>query len=155
MTFRPATVDDVPAILPLVGKICALHQAWDADRFAFKPNVVEMYRGWLSQRATDPRSVLIVADQEGVVVGYIVGTIESEIPIYWTPECGWIHDLWVEETYRNEGVARQLVMLAVERFKSIGVTQIRLQTATANTIARELFVKCGFRDSTVEMLMTV
>lgn len=144
----------MPAILPLVGKICALHEAWDAERFAVKANVVEMYRGWLIARASDPRSVLMVAEREGRIVGYIVGTIEPEIAIYWTPECGWIHDLWVEETYRQEGVGRQLVMLAVERFKALGVAQIRLQTAVANDAAQVLFQTCGFRASTIEMLLS-
>ena len=55
--------------------------------------------------------------------------------------------------YRNEGTARQLVMLAVERFREIGVEQIRLDTAAANEPARALFAACGFRASTVEMLM--
>lgn len=153
MDIRPATPDDVPAVLPLVAKICALHQTWDEARFRTVERPEKMYEGWLRQRAVDPRSVFLVAERNGKLVGYVVGTIEKEIPIYWTPEAGWVHDLWVDDAYRNEGLGRQMTMLLVERFKELGVRQIRLQTAAINEPARKLFASCGFRVSTIEMLM--
>ena len=79
--------------------------------------------------------------------------MEREIPIYRIEEFGFIHDLWVEEDYRHEGIARQMVTLAVERFREIGVPQIRLDTAAGNEAARALFAACGFRPSTTEMLI--
>ena len=89
------------------------------------------------------------------IVGFIVGTVEREIPIYRLREYGFLHDLWVEPEYRNEGVARQMVMLAVEKFKEIGVEQVRLDTAAKNEGARRLFESCGFAESVREMLMEV
>jgi ribosomal protein S18 acetylase RimI-like enzyme len=59
----------------------------------------------------------------------------------------------VEEEYRHEGIARQMVMLAVERFKATGARQVRLDTAAPNEAARKLFASCGFRPSTTEMLL--
>lgn len=155
MTLRPGTVDDVPGVLPLVGKISALHKSWDVARFNFKDNIEELYRGWLTKRVDDPRSVFLVAERDSEIVAYVVGTVEPEIPIFWVPECGWIHDIWVEPEYRNEGVARQLVMLSIEKFKQIGVKQVRLHTAAANDVGRELFKSCGFRPCVVEMLAEI
>jgi ribosomal protein S18 acetylase RimI-like enzyme len=155
MEIRSATVGDVPAVLPLVGRICAVHEAWDADRFKTVPHPERMYEGWLSKRADDPRSVFLVAEHEGKIAAFLIGTVETELRIYTLGEHGWIHDLWVDEAYRNEGVGRQMTMLAVERFASLGVKQIRLQTAAANDIARKLFASCGFRPSAVEMLLKV
>ncbi len=63
--------------------------------------------------------------------------------------------MWVEPTYRNEGIARQMVMLAIERFRAIGVEQIRLDTAAPNEVARGLFAACGFRPSVQEMLLEI
>jgi ribosomal protein S18 acetylase RimI-like enzyme len=157
MNVRPATVEDVPAVLPMVAKICAFHQALDPAKYSFLPNPEERYRGWLASRAGDPRSVFLVADAAPTgapprLAGFLVGTVESEIPIYRLREFGFIHDLWVEEAYRNEGWARQLVTLAVERFREIGVRQIHLDVLAANDPARGLFAACGFRASTIEML---
>ena len=212
MLIRPATPRDVPAVLPMVAAVAALHAQWDADRFAPLAKVEQMYRGWLIDRATDPRSVFFVADRElptdarptanprppgtehdaatdatalkgdpdqprrdangdteqprlaasddarsdtgtGALAGFIVGQIEANIPIYVLRSYGWVHDLWVEPAYRNEGVARQLVMAAIERFTQLGVRQVRLETASANDPARGLFAACGFRASSVEMLL--
>jgi ribosomal protein S18 acetylase RimI-like enzyme len=155
MNIRPASSADVPGVLPMVAKICALHEAWDPAKFGFLPNPQERYNRWLTARATDVRSVFLVAERETRLVAFLLGSIEEEIPIYRLKEFGFIHDLWVEEEYRHEGIARQMVMLAIERFKSLGVRQIRLDTAAANDPARKLFASCGFRLSTMEMLLEI
>ncbi|HEV8377981.1 MAG TPA: GNAT family N-acetyltransferase [Tepidisphaeraceae bacterium] len=155
MEIRPATAQDVPAVLPMVEKLCKLHESWDPAKYSFLPNVPQMYDSWLRERAGHRRSVFLVAEASGPkkVIGFVIGTVEREIPIYRLKEYGFLHDLWVEPEYRNEGVARQMVMLAVEKFKELGVEQIRLDTATKNEAARRLFAACGFRESVREMLM--
>ncbi len=160
MNIRLATAADVPAVLPMVAKICALHEAWDPAKYGFLEKPAEMYRRWLASRADDPRAVFLVAERSDVMLkdvpflaGFLIGTVEREIPIYRLEEYGFIHDLWIEPTYRNEGIARQMVMLAIERFRGIGVEQIRLDTAAQNDVARGLFASCGFRPSTQEMLL--
>lgn len=139
----------------MVEKICALHESWDPAKYGFLPNISTMYRSWLTSRASDDRSVFLVAQREDRIVAFLVGTVEREIPIYRLKECGFIHDLWVEPQYRNEGIARQMTMLAIERFRAMGVKQIRLDTAAKNDAARGLFASCGFRISTMEMLLEV
>ncbi len=153
MEIRPATPDDVPNVLPMVRAICQLHQSWDAARFTTIDQPEKMYEGWLRGRATDPRSVFLVVEHIGQLVGYVVCTIEKDIPIYATTEFGWVHDLWIDPTYRNEGLGTQLTMLVIERFTEMGIKQIRLQTAQANEVGRKLFAACGFRVSTIDMLM--
>ena len=158
MEIRPATPEDVPSVLPMVAEICAMHESWDPAKYGFRPNPAEMYRNWLIARATDPRSVFLVAKRPpGIgeaarLVGFLVATVEREIPIYRLKEYGFIHDVWVEPAYRHEGLGRQMVMLAVEKFREVGVPQIRLDTAAANEPARAMFARCGFRVSTIEML---
>lgn len=160
MNIRPATPADVPSVLPMVARTCALHEQWDPAKYGFRENPAEMYRRWLTSRTTDPRSVFLVAERSDAMlqdvpflVGFLIGTVEREIPIYRLEEYGFIHDLWVGTTYRNEGIGRQMVMLAIERFREIGVEQIRLDTAAPNDVARNLFASCGFRPSTQEMLL--
>jgi ribosomal protein S18 acetylase RimI-like enzyme len=142
----------------MVAGTCAFHQNLDAAKYDFRDNPAEMYRNWLTARSTDRRSVFLVADatiagEPPKLAGFLVATVEREVSIYRLTEFGFIHDLWVEEAYRHEAVARQLVTLAIERFREIGVRQIRLDVLARNEPARGLFAACGFRDSTVEMMM--
>ena len=155
METRPATPQDVPAVLPMVRKIAAMHEKLDPAKYTFRSDPGEMYRGWLVNRANDPRSVFLVADTGEKVVGFLIGTVEAEIPIYQLREMGFIHDIWVDEDYRHEGIGRQLVSVAVERFRQIGVAQVRGDTAWGNEAARSLLKSVGFRPSIVEMLMEI
>lgn len=153
MLIRPATPADIPAVLPMVAKICALHQTWDCAKYGFIPHPEQRYENWLGRLLNSDRSVFLVAEDAGLLVGFIVATVEREIPIYRLQEFAFIQDIWVEPEYRQQGVAKQMVILTVERLHEIGVKQIRLDTAAINEAARRLFASCGFRISTIEMLM--
>lgn len=148
----------------MVSAICALHEAWDVARYGMIEDVKERYARWLPQRATDPRSVFLVAEQQstskdaargdaGPLVGFLVGEVLTNIPIYRVKEYGFIHDMWVEPAARGKGIGRALVLRAMERFGAVGVTQVRLETARANEEARKLFATCGFTVATVDMLV--
>jgi ribosomal protein S18 acetylase RimI-like enzyme len=151
--IRPATQHDIGAILPMVKAICAYHESLDADKFGFLPDVVQRYERWLPQRATEPHSVLLIAEVDTVPAGFLVGEVLDEIPIYRITRYGFIHDFWVEPAFRRRGIGRMLVQDAVERFAAMGIAQVRGDTAEANPEARSTLEKLGFRPSTREMLL--
>ena len=153
MDIRSARPGDVDEVVTMVAKLIELHTQWDRARFETKPTVLEGYKHWLTARADDPSSVFLVATQNDQCVAFLIGTVDESIPIYRVARFGFIHDLWVEPDYRNEGLAKSMTLLALERFKAIGVEQVRLETAIANDAARSLFAACGFRASTQEMLV--
>ncbi|MBN3874788.1 MAG: GNAT family N-acetyltransferase [Nostoc sp. JL33] len=153
MLIRSATTTDVPAVLPMVAKICALHESWDSAKYGFLTHPEQRYEQWLTRLANSERSIFLVSENEGQLVAFLVATVEREIPIYRLQEFAFIHDIWVEPEYRQKGIARQMVMLSVERFHQMGVKQIRLDTAAANEASRRLFASCGFRFSIIEMLI--
>lgn len=156
MPVRPATPEDVPGVLPMVGAICAMHEQLDPDRYAMLPDVVQRYERWLPARSRDPRSVFLVGtDDAGRLRGFLVATIETSIPIYRLSEFGFIHDVWVDPEARGTGLGGALVDGALARFRTLGVSQVRLETAAANDIARRLFSSRGFRVGTVDMLKSL
>ena len=159
MQIRPATLADVPAVLPMVAKICALHEAWDSAKYGFLPNPAQRYERWLAKQTANDRSVFLVAahrapelDQAEQLVAFVIATIETEVPIYRLKEFGFIHDLWVKPDYRQLGLGRQLVDRTLQEFRHKKIQQIRLDTAIANEDARRLFQSRGFRLSTIELL---
>ncbi len=92
---------------------------------------------------------------ESVLAGFLIATIEPSIPIYLTTEYAFIHDLWIDPPHRSRGHARALVSESITRFRALGLTQVRLETASANDDARRLFQTAGFRTSTIDMLRTL
>lgn len=158
MKIRAATPADVPMVLPMVASICALHESWDPAKYSFLPNPAQRYERWLVERTKRDRDVFLVADPESQephakpLAGFLVATVETEVPIYRLKEYGFIHDLWVEPDYRSQGVGQHLVKTALAQFTQQGVSQVRLDTVAINESARRLFQSCGFRISTIEML---
>lgn len=150
---RDATDADVPAILPMVRAICSMHEKLDPSRYAMLPGVASMYESWLPRRIADPNSVVLVAEAESGVGAFLVAEIESSIPIYRLERFGFIHDVWVEPAVRGAGLGKALASRAVEKFRAMGVSQIRLETAADNPGARRLFSSCGFRIATIDMLI--
>lgn len=150
---RDATVVDIPAILPMVRAICSMHEKLDPARYAMLPNVVSMYESWLPQRIADRNSVVLVGEAGAKVVAFLVASVEASIPIYRLDRFGFIHDVWVDPDARGQSIGKALAVRAVEKFRAMGVKQIRLETATDNPSARALFASCGFRVATLDMLL--
>jgi GNAT superfamily N-acetyltransferase len=154
-SVRAATAADVPSMLPMVDALTKLHAEKDPERFQVRADVIERYARWLPERAADPRSVLLLALHGQTPAGFLVGTIEPEVPIFWIPECGWIHDVWIEPIARRQGVANALAIEAIRRFDAMGVAQVRLHTGAFNDSARATFASAGFRPCVVEMIRTL
>ncbi len=136
----------------MVAKIRARHKSWDSAKYGFLTHPEQRYERWLKRLTTEERNVFLVAEDQERLVGFLVATVEGEIPIYRLQEFAFIQDLWIEQEYRQKGIARQMVMLTIERCHHMGIQQIRLDTAAVNEAARQLFASCGFRISTIEML---
>lgn len=157
--IRSADQSDIPKILPMIAQICALHQAWDSAKYGFLPNPELLYENWLAQLIAEPNNLCLVAETsaepqtDSRLVAFLIATVEKEIPIYSLKTYGFVHDLWVDAAYRHLGIARSMVQHAIAHFTRLGVQQIRLDTAQANEAARRLFLSCGFRISTIELLM--
>lgn len=156
MIVEAATPASMPLVLPrvleMVHELCRVHEAWDPQRFPYLPDVLKRYERWLPQRAADPRSVLAFARDGDDVIGFLVASVEREIPIYRLEEFLFVHDMFVELSHRGRGVGRALLLHAVERAGAMKVTQVRLDVARANAPARKLFESCGFRIAVSEML---
>ena len=153
MILRTAQSADIPHLLPLIGKICALHQTWDPAKYGFRQQPEQLYESWLGQLVVNPRHLCVVVEDQAQLIAFLIATVEKELPIYQVSEFAFVHDLWVEAAYRQQGIARQLVKWAIAHFTDLGIAQIRLDTAIANEPARALFLDCGFRPSTVELLI--
>lgn len=156
MRIRPAVIDDVQRVLPMVRAICDLHERHDPQRFRVRADVLERYAAWLPQRIADSRSVFLIAEDPtsatAPLAAYVVCTVEPEVPVFWVPECAWVHDIWVEPASRGHGLARSMVREVIRKYEAMGIGQVRLHTGTFNDEARALFAAEGFRPSVIEML---
>jgi GNAT superfamily N-acetyltransferase len=152
MTIRLATPADLPALGRLGALLMRTHYEFDPQRFmSAGTDAADGYAWFLGRQLKDSNVVVYVAEQEGEVVGYVYAGIE---PISWKElrdECGFIHDVVVDERGRRSGTATALIDKAIEWMREHGMPRVMLWTAEKNAGAQQLFSKMGFRRTMIEM----
>lgn len=148
---RAMTKADLERVGVLAGGLVRLHHAWDPRRFFLEEGVEDGYRWWFSKQLGREGVVLLVAELDGVVAGYVYGSLEERDWNLLLDAHGAIHDVFVDEAFRRRGVARTLMEAAIAALEGQGATQIVLSTSTKNTEAQALFKTLGFRDTMIEL----
>jgi len=150
--IRRAEAADAPALGRLGALLMRAHYAFDPQRFLPPGSNPEAgYGRFLAGQLGDEDVVVLVAEKDGAVFGYVFAGIE---PLSWKElrdECGFIHDVAVDESGRRAGAATALTEAAVEWLRSRGMPRVVLWTAEGNTGAQRLFQTRGFRRTMVEM----
>ncbi|HEU5162992.1 MAG TPA: GNAT family N-acetyltransferase [Thermoanaerobaculia bacterium] len=153
-TIRRAEARDLDALGQLGAMLMRAHYAFDPQRFLAPGEGVERgYAAFLGSLLDSPDDCVCVAEQDGVVIGYVFAAME---PMSWKElrgPAGFIHDIAVAEESRREGVAAKLIETAVEWLRQRKAPRVVLWTAAPNASAHALFQRLGFRDTMVEMTM--
>lgn len=151
--IRPAVPDDEAALGPLGAALMRQHHAADPGRFIQTDRPEAGYGRFLVSQLANPECRVLVADAANEVVGYVFAQLE---PTSWKDlrgPCGFIHDVYVHERARRQGVGRQLVDAAIAWIRARGRTQVVLWSKSGNTTAQRLFHEVGFRDTMLEMTL--
>ena len=110
----------------------------------------DCYAWFLGTQLGEDEVVVLVAEQQSSVVGYVPG-LE---PLSWEElreACGFIDDVVVDERTRRSGVASALIEAARAWLRERGVPRVILWTAHSERGAQRLFERLGFRRTMVEM----
>lgn len=137
MHLRPATLDDAAAITTIYNQaVIATTASFDTE-----PKSVDDRRTWLDGRR--PRHPVIVAEEDGTVIGWGALSPYSDRPAYdATVEIS----VYVDEAWHKRGVgrtlSRALLDLAVER----GVHAVIARICTENTGSIVMVRSLGFAE---------
>ena len=153
ITIRPASPSDQEPL----GRFGAalLHQHHDSDprRFIHVDHPEDGYGRFLVSQASNPNSLVLVAEHEGAVVGYLFADVEPTNWMELRGPCGVIQDIYVDASARHLGAGRALMLAAIEWIRSKGRMQVVLMTKTRNEHAQHLFTALGFRPTMIEMTL--
>jgi ribosomal protein S18 acetylase RimI-like enzyme len=147
---RPATPADLPALGRLAAQLVRQHHGFDPARFFLIEPIEEGYARWLGHELAQEGSVILVAEQEGVVVGYAYGSLKERDWNALLDACGAIHDVFIDAAARRGGVATRLVVATIERLTALGAPRVVLSTAARNEPAQRFFERLGFRRTMIE-----
>jgi len=151
VTTRPCRPEDLAAVAKLAARLVREHHAMDPDRFLIFDHIEEGYAAYLGSEIRKKRSLVLVAEDAGSIVGYAYGRIEPRDWNALRERCGVLHDVYVDEAVRHRGVGARLVDEMVKRLGALGAPRVILMTAVQNTNAHRLFERLGFRATMLEM----
>lgn len=152
-TVRPAAASDLPILGKLAAELVRFHHEIDPERFFLPSGVEEGYRRWLGTELANSEAIVLVAELDGEVVGYVYGRLEKRDFNMLLSAHAALHDVLVVERARRSGAAAALIEAFASRAAERGVPRVVLHTATSNTKAQALFRKLGFRDTMLEMTL--
>jgi ribosomal protein S18 acetylase RimI-like enzyme len=109
--------------------------AWDSRR---------KWAKYLKKKYSEISTKLIVASEDGKVVGFMLCLLSPNVPIYKERKIGVISDVFVNEERRRKGVMKKMFDMGIKWFRKNKVRTVQLSVAAANTEAREIYAKMGF-----------
>jgi ribosomal protein S18 acetylase RimI-like enzyme len=152
LTIRRAEPRDANALGTLGATLMRTHHAFDPQRFLAAGHRAERgYGSFLHSQIEDDHAIVLLAELDGRVVGYVYAGLE---PMSWKElrgPAGFIHDIIVEGAAQGSGAGRALVDAAVAWLRERGAPRVMLWTADRNERAQRLFERLGFRRTMIEM----
>jgi ribosomal protein S18 acetylase RimI-like enzyme len=118
---------------------------------AAPPQTETRYGSFLGTQLNDPNIVILVADQNGEVIGYTYSGVEGNDYMALRGPAGVLYDIIVDPAHRKRGVGRMLLDATLKALKSRGAPRVVLSTAEQNHAAQHLFDRAGFRRTMIEM----
>ncbi|UCH89350.1 MAG: GNAT family N-acetyltransferase [Thermoplasmata archaeon] len=99
--------------------------------------------------------LVLIAEKDGKVAGYIAVMIKKNIPIFKIERVGYITDIYVRKQYRRSGISSQLEREGLKWLKKKGVSKVMLNVFPGNRNAISVYKKWGFSEFILDMRKTI
>ncbi|HLV34492.1 MAG TPA: GNAT family N-acetyltransferase [Spirillospora sp.] len=150
--IRPAIASDVVAIGKLWEQLVAYHRELDEVYPRATPQGASLYARSLRDRLNDSHTKVFVAEEDGRLVGYVLGVVVDLLPEMFEQEAGgFLADIFVEEAYRGRGIGRGLVEALVDWFREKGLRHYEWHVAATNYPALSFWAQIGGRQLQIRM----
>jgi ribosomal protein S18 acetylase RimI-like enzyme len=151
---RRAAEPDVEVVLDLWVEMMSYHARLDR-RFQPTVDAREAFRDTLQQWMADESKRVLVAEQQGDVIGYIIGHLAENPPIFELRHYGHVSDICVAPDWRRRGVGRQLFAALHDWLHEHGLSVVQLSVAARNSVSQAFWHEMGFEDFTHKLWLVM
>ncbi|HEX2948880.1 MAG TPA: GNAT family N-acetyltransferase [Armatimonadota bacterium] len=149
---RQATRKDLESIGDLWVELMSFHSRLD-QRFGIPPQGRSNYIRHTYQAIRDHNYAVLVAENQDQILGYVIGYIAQNPPIFPQPQYGFIADICVTHHARRQGVGESLVKTLRDWFRMRGMDSVQLNVAHHNPVSQAFWRKMGCTDYIDHMWM--
>jgi GNAT superfamily N-acetyltransferase len=152
--IRRAEASDLAAVLDLWEEMMSYHARLDR-RFQPTVDARAPFRETLEQWMSDESKRVLVAESEGKILGYTIGHMAENPPIFELRYYGHVSDICVAPDWRRRGVGRQLFAALHSWFDQHGLSVLQLSVAARNPVSRAFWREMGFVEFTHKMWLAM
>src|SRR5690349_19738302 len=102
VVVRDACSEDLPEIVQLAGVLVRQHYDFDPLRFLLIPNPEVGYARFLRGQLDNAEAIVLVAELDGKVAGYVYAALEPRDWNNLLDACGALYDIYVAEAVRRK-----------------------------------------------------
>jgi len=141
--------EDIITIVEKKAKFTNLHTAIDHEYYAPSSNADEDFKHYIQKKINDPDFKTLIANDNGMCIGYVMGWIEYRPVIYLKRKVGYLSNIYVDETYQKCGIGKKLYLRIENWFKEKKVDFIEIKADVRNNAAIKSFKQYGFNELSI------
>ena len=142
--IREATADDLDGVASLWKMLLELHRQY-SDHFTMKRDARKRWRKYLEEKFDEISTKLIVAEENDELVGFMLCLISPQEPVYADRNVGLISDVYVRREWRNRGVTKEMLRVALKWYRKNRLRTVELSVAASNLEGRAAWGQLGFK----------
>lgn len=143
MDLRLAKETDIGAITDLWMAMMGEHAAFE-PRLRLTPSARHAYQCHLMLRLRGPKSLTLVVEDMGRLVGFCHAYACQNLPMFEPLEFGYLSDIYLEPEYRGRGLGAELLGRVRAFFQNLNLTSLHLQVYHANEAGLRFWRRNGF-----------
>lgn len=144
MKVRKARISDVSEIATLNRLLMKYHENFDRY-YKVNKNQRKLYSKYIRKLIRFKNSLVLVAEVDKKIVGFMYGEIKNRPPIMEGKKYGHLGDAFILREYRNGGLGGKLTKELIKWFKSKGVKFVELEVDMRNETGLNFWKRLGFK----------
>jgi len=143
--IRPGRIKDKKQVLEIWEELMEYHIGISSIDYEMKDDAPELFLKFFENNVRSRNKKAVVAEEDGKVIGYVLGAIQERPPLFKTTHHAFITDAAVLQENRNKGVGTKLLEEFASWAKEKGMKYIVLSVVPENKIGKDFWEKHGFQ----------
>jgi len=142
--IEKAKREDITSIIELNKALVDFHTKFHPHYYKPSKKTQRGIKKYLLKILRKKNFRILVAKDNGEVIGYFIGAIEKSKPWVVPKKIGRIFDAFIDERYRRKSIGRKMFKELIKWFRANKIRNILLSVDTKNKIGIAAWKKYGF-----------